>query len=64
MWNIKKVVTQEYEQKNIVAILKRNAKELKEMFISLIAIGDKYPALDYQNFIDFCISSKIVEDVT
>lgn len=62
VWNLRKVVTAEYEHKNIVALLKRNAKELKDIYTGLVALGATYPHLDFKSFIDFCISAKIIEE--
>lgn len=45
-------------------IIKNNFLGIKEVFISLVANGDRFPRIGLKSIFDFCRLTEITDDIT
>ena len=64
IWQAHRLIKSDFDMRNVVAVLRSNAKALKDIFYALASADERYPKLGYWAFIDFCKSVRIIEDVT
>ena len=59
-----KLIKSDFEYRNVVQVLRKNAKVLKDLFYSLASADDRYPKLGYFKFVEFCKSTRVIEEVS
>ena len=64
VWQLNKLLKNDNELRAATAVLRANAKKLKDLFSALASTDERYPKLGYFAFVDFCKSVRIIEDAT
>ena len=59
-----KLIKNDFEFRSVMQVLRKNSKVLKDLFYALASSDDRYPKLGYWRFVEFCKSTRIIEDVS
>ena len=59
-----KLIKNDFEFRSVMQVLRKNSKALKDLFYALASSDDRYPKLGYWRFVEFCKSTRIIEDVS